>query len=70
MVIHHVAATINPYHWLFIIGGLLVFVVLVPRDRWLNQLGRRLSPLVGGRPRPAPAGVDAESSSRRREAQR
>jgi branched-chain amino acid transport system permease protein len=49
MGIHHVASTMNPYHWLFIIGGLLVFVVMVPRDRWLGQLGRRLSPLLGGR---------------------
>ena len=48
MLIHHAASTMNPYHWLFIIGGLLVFVVLVPRDRWLDQLGRRLSPLLGG----------------------
>lgn len=44
MLIHHTASTMNPYHWLFIIGGLLVFVVLVPRDRWLARLGRRLSP--------------------------
>jgi branched-chain amino acid transport system permease protein len=64
MVIHHVASTISPYHWLFIIGGLLVFVVLVPRDRWLNRLGRRLSPLVGGRIRPALAGIAPEPSSR------
>ena len=48
MLIHHVASTLNPYHWLFIIGGLLVFVVLVPRDRWLAELGRRLSPVLGG----------------------
>ncbi|MBA3477989.1 MAG: branched-chain amino acid ABC transporter permease [Lautropia sp.] len=48
MTIHHFASTMNPYHWLFIIGGLLVFVVLVPRDRWLDALGRRLSPLLGG----------------------
>jgi branched-chain amino acid transport system permease protein len=53
MLIHHIASTLNPYHWLFIIGGLLVFVVLVPRDRWLAQVGRRLAPLLGpvaGRP--------------------
>ena len=51
MLIHHIASTLNPYHWLFIIGGLLVFVVLVPRDRWLAQIGKRLSPLLGS-PRP------------------
>ena len=42
MAIHHVASSINPYHWLFIIGGMLVFVVLVPRERWLAQLKRGL----------------------------
>ncbi|HZH07392.1 MAG TPA: branched-chain amino acid ABC transporter permease [Lautropia sp.] len=66
MFIQHVASTINPYHWLFIIGGLLVFVVLVPRDRWLNQLGRRLSPLLGGKVRPGltRTGVEHASPSR------
>jgi branched-chain amino acid transport system permease protein len=34
MGIHHLAAAINPYHWLFIIGALLVLVVLLPRERW------------------------------------
>ncbi len=29
MVIQHVAATINPYHWLFIIGAMLIGSVLV-----------------------------------------
>ncbi len=29
MVIQHVASTINPYHWLFVIGGLLIAGVLV-----------------------------------------
>ncbi len=53
MLIHHVASTLNPYHWLFIIGGLLVLVVLVPRDRLLRHLGHRLSPLLGS----GPAGV-------------
>jgi len=43
MVIHHVASAMNPYHWLFIIGGLLVTVVLVPRDRWLAALKHRLA---------------------------
>lgn len=46
MGIHHVASTLNPYHWLFIIGAMLVFVVLVPRDRWLGALRRRVAPLA------------------------
>jgi branched-chain amino acid transport system permease protein len=29
MIVEHVAATVNPYHWLFIIGGLLILIVLV-----------------------------------------
>ena len=40
--IHHWASTLNPYHWLFIIGGLLVTMVLVPRERWGQALARRL----------------------------
>jgi branched-chain amino acid transport system permease protein len=28
MVIQHVASNVNPYHWLFIIGGLLIVAVL------------------------------------------
>jgi branched-chain amino acid transport system permease protein len=38
MALHHTASSINPYHWLFVIGGLLMIVVLVPRKRlqlWL-----------------------------------
>lgn len=42
MVIHHVASAINPYHWLFIIGGMLVLVVLLPRERWGAAVRRRL----------------------------
>jgi len=40
--IHHWASTLNPYHWLFIIGGMLVTMVLVPRERWGQALSRRL----------------------------
>lgn len=42
MLIHHTASAINPYHWLFIIGGLLVFVVLVPRARLFEALRQRV----------------------------
>ena len=43
MVLHHTAASINPYHWLFVIGGLLMLVVLVPREKitaWVLQRWR------------------------------
>jgi branched-chain amino acid transport system permease protein len=45
MAVHHVASAINPYHWLFIIGGMLVLLVLVlvRRDRWAAALQRRLA---------------------------
>ena len=43
MAIHHVASAMNPYHWLFIIGGLLVVVVLVPRERLWATFRRRAS---------------------------
>jgi len=36
-LLHHTAASINPYHWLFVIGALLMAVVLVPRERWRRQ---------------------------------
>jgi branched-chain amino acid transport system permease protein len=47
MVIHHTASAMNPYHWLFIIGGLLVTVVLVPRERWAAALRARWAALRG-----------------------
>lgn len=34
-VLHHTASSINPYHWLFVVGGMLMIVVLVkPRKAW------------------------------------
>jgi branched-chain amino acid transport system permease protein len=33
--LHHTASSINPYHWLFVVGGLLMLVVLVkPKKAW------------------------------------
>lgn len=53
MSVHHVASAINPYHWLFIIGGMLVLLVLLPREQWGAALRKRLR-------RPgAPAQADA-----------
>ncbi|MBC2768979.1 branched-chain amino acid ABC transporter permease [Pusillimonas minor] len=40
-MIHHFAATANPFHWLFVIGGLLMLVVFLPKG-FLQQLMRRL----------------------------
>ena len=41
-VLHHTAASINPYHWLFVVGALLMLVVLVPPAKawaWLRRRG-------------------------------
>lgn len=37
-VLHHTAASINPYHWLFVIGLALMLVVLMPPGKWLRRL--------------------------------
>lgn len=40
-VLHHTAASINPYHWLFVVGFLLMLVVLVsPARAWSWLRGR------------------------------
>lgn len=40
-LLHHTAASINPYHWLFVVGGLLMLVVFVPPARAWAWLRRR-----------------------------
>ncbi len=40
-MIHHYAATANPFHWLFVIGGLLMLVVFLPKG-FLLLAARRL----------------------------
>lgn len=46
LVLHHTAASINPYHWLFVVGGLLMLVVLVSPAKAVAWLRTRW----GGRP--------------------
>ncbi|MGD9834137.1 MAG: branched-chain amino acid ABC transporter permease [Piscinibacter sp.] len=39
-LLHHTAASINPYHWLFVVGAALMAVVLVPPQKawaWLRS---------------------------------
>lgn len=36
MALHHTAASVNPYHWLFVIGALLMLVVLLPKG-WMRR---------------------------------
>ena len=41
-LLHHTAASINPYHWLFIVGAALMFVVLMPPQKAWAWLRTRL----------------------------
>jgi len=41
-LLHHTAASINPYHWLFVIGAALMAVVLVPPQKAWQWLRSRL----------------------------
>ena len=39
-LLHHTAASINPYHWLFVVGAALMFVVLLPPQKaWSSARG-------------------------------
>ncbi len=40
-LLHHTAASINPYHWLFVVGAALMAVVILPPQRaWTLLLAR------------------------------
>ncbi|WP_310609598.1 branched-chain amino acid ABC transporter permease [Limnohabitans sp.] len=41
-LLHHTASSINPYHWLFVVGFLLMAVVLVSPTKAIGCLRRRL----------------------------
>ena len=38
LLLHHTASSINPYHWLFVVGGLLMLVVLAPPAKYFKRL--------------------------------
>ncbi|MBT2321915.1 branched-chain amino acid ABC transporter permease [Variovorax paradoxus] len=40
-LLHHTAASINPYHWMFVVGALLMMVVLVSPAKAWTWLRRR-----------------------------
>lgn len=42
LVLHHTASSINPYHWLFFVGGLLMLVVLVSPAKAVTWLRSRV----------------------------
>jgi len=46
--IHHFASLANPFHWLFVVGGLLMVVVFLPKGFLHEVLLSRLQILRGG----------------------
>lgn len=60
-MLHHTASSINPYHWLFVVGAALMLVVLVPPQQAWDRLRARFGWLHRGKaPATAP---DAPGSS-------
>ena len=45
-LLHHTAASINPYHWLFVIGLALMAVVLAPPQKLWQGMRQRLGALA------------------------
>ncbi len=41
-LLHHTAASINPYHWLFVVGAVLMVVVMLPPGQAWGRLRARL----------------------------
>jgi len=41
-LLHHTAASINPYHWLFVVGAALMVVVLLPPQKAWSWLRARM----------------------------
>jgi hypothetical protein len=65
MVVHHVASSINPYHWLFVIGILLIATVLYAPNGLVERMAARIgaSRAASSLPRPdLPRATDAAAS--------
>ena len=43
MTIHHIASTLNPYHWLFFIGSMLIVVLIVLPEGLIGLVDRAVS---------------------------
>ena len=41
-LLHHTAASMNPYHWLFVVGAALMVVVLLPPQKAWGWLRARI----------------------------
>ena len=46
MAIHHFASSANPFHWLFVIGGLLMLVVFLPKGAVQVYAQRLFAPFL------------------------
>jgi len=46
--IHHFASMANPFHWLFVVGGLLMAVVFLPQGRLQYLVWARLNRISAG----------------------
>ncbi|MGY8635410.1 branched-chain amino acid ABC transporter permease [Bradyrhizobium sp. 14AA] len=51
-VVHHTAATMNPYHWLFVIGGLLMAATFIPREAAAAWFSKRVTSGFASRAQP------------------
>ena len=49
-LLHHTAASINPYHWLFVVGAALMFVVLLPPQKTWSSARGWLRARIGATP--------------------
>ncbi len=49
MLVHHQASEWNPFHWMFVVGGLLIFVVMFARGGVLGLLEAGLGRIRGER---------------------
>lgn len=54
-LLHHTAASINPYHWLFVVGAALMAVVLLPPQKAWGWMRARLGARDGRRGNEGPA---------------
>jgi len=43
MTIHHIASTLNPYHWLFFIGSMLIVVLIVLPEGLIGLVDRTVA---------------------------
>lgn len=62
-LLHHTAASVNPYHWLFIVGAALMAVVLLPPRKTWAWLRSRLQARAASRTTMSPADPGAVAAN-------